>query len=324
MKTPHIALISILTVPVLSGAALAQTSPYPAKPVRVVIPWPAGGSNDFAGRILLQKLSQAMGQQFIVDNRAGASGMIGAELVARSPADGYTLMIHSTTHVSNPWTYKKVPYDTLKDFAPVALIANQPGVLTVHPSLPVKNVKELIALARAKPNTLNYSSSGSGSAPHLSMELFSQMAGVKLVHVPYKGGAPAVTAAVSGEVQVLFPTISSAMTQIQAKRLRAIAVSSPQRVKMLPGVPTIAESGVPGFEMNPWIGMLAPAGMPKEIIDRLNKETARALQMPDVVQQLATQGAEPWIATPEEFAKRLRDDYEKYAKLVKLTGAQPE
>jgi tripartite-type tricarboxylate transporter receptor subunit TctC len=302
-------------------AEAQTTQAYPTKPVRVVIPWPPSGSNDLAGRVWAQKLTQVMGKPFIIDNRSGAAGTIGADVVAKSPPDGYTLMVHSTTHVGNPWLYKNLPYDTLKDFAPVGLIASQPGVLVVNPSLPVKTVKDLIALAKAKPTSLNFGSSGNGGLPHLSMALFEQMASVSLVHVPYKGGGPAVTGLVSGETQVMIATLASAITQIQSGRLRAIAVSGSERLKSVPELPTISESGLPGYDMDPWMGLFAPAGTPKDIIEKLNKETARVLQMPDVIQQLAMQGAEPRIMTPEQFAKRLSEDYEKYGKLIKLTGA---
>lgn len=319
-------LAALLTAPMAAfwcHQAEAQTAQaYPSKTVRVVIAWPPSGANDMAGRVLAQKLSQSMGQAFYIDNRGGAAGTIGAEVVAKSPADGYTLLVHSTTHVGNPWIYKKLPYDTLKDFAPVGLIASQPGVLVVHPSLPVKTVKDLIALAKAKPKSINYGSTGNGGLPHLSMSLFEQMANVSLVHVPYKGGAPAITALMSGETQVMIATLASAITQIQAGRLRAIAVSGDERLKSVPDLPTIAESGLPGYDMNPWIGLFAPAGTPKAIIEKLNKETARILKMPDVIQQLATQGAEPWVMTPEQFARRLVEDYEKYGKLIKATGAE--
>ena len=303
--------------------AAAQTpQAYPSKTVRVVIPWPPGGSNDMAGRIVAQKLTQIMGKPFIIDNRGGASGTIGADAVAKAPPDGYTLMVHSTTHVGNPWMYKNLPYDTLKDFAPVGLIATQPGILVAHPSAPVKTVKDLIALAKAKPETITFGSSGNGGLPHLSMALFEQMAHVRLIHVPYKGGGPAITALVSGETNVMIATLASAITYIQSGRLRAIAVSGGERLKSVPEVPTISESGLPGYDMNPWMGMFAPAGTPKAIIEKLNKEIARILQMPDVIQQLATQGTEPWAMTPEQFARRLTEDYEKYGKLIKLTGAE--
>jgi tripartite-type tricarboxylate transporter receptor subunit TctC len=306
----------------LAGPALAQT--YPAKTVRVVIGWPAGGSNDLAGRVVFQKLAEKYGQQFVIDNRPGAAGVLGAEIVARSPADGYTLMVHSTTHVGNPWTYKKLPYDTFKDFVGVATLVGQPGVLVVHPSLPVKNTKELIALAKSRPGQINFSSSGNGSAPHLSMALFMSLSGTNLLHIPYKGGAPAVTAIVSGETQAMIATLSTIITQINANRVRPLAVSSAQRLKLVPELPTIAESGVPGYEMNPWVGVFAPAGTPRAIVDQLNAEINRTLQMPDVIQTLATQGSEPWIMTADQFQQRLRADYTKYGELIKLAGVSPE
>ncbi len=313
--------LAVLLMPA-AGGLLAQA--YPNKPVRVVIPWPPGGSNDVVGRIVLQKVGESLGQQFVIDNRAGAAGTIGADVVAKAPADGYTLMVHSTTHVGNATIYRKLPYDTLKDFAGVALMAAQPGVLTVHPSLPVKSVKEFIALAKSKPGQINYSSSGNGSAPHLSMALFISMTGINLVHIPYKGGGPQVTALVSGETQASLATVATVLTHIHSGRLRALGVSSPKRSGALPDVPTIAEAGVPGYEMNPWIGVFAPAGTPKAIIVKLNAEINRALEMPDVSKSLSNQALDPWIGTPEEFDARLKADYEKYARLIKLTRAKIE
>ena len=302
---------------------LAQT--YPSKPVRVLIPWPPGGSNDIVGRIVAQKLSEAMGQQFVVENRGGASGVLGSELVAKSPADGYTIMVHSTTHVGNAHLYgAKLGYDTLKDFAGVGLLTAQPGALTAHPSLPVKTTKEFVALAKARPDQILYSSSGNGSAPHLQMALLVSMAGIKLVHVPYKGGAPQVTALMAGETQVSFATIGTVINQIKAGKLRPLGVGSAKRTKQLPDVPTISESGVPGYEMNPWIGMFVPAGTPKAIVDRLNAEVNKALSTPDVIQKLEAQALDPWTSTPDEFNARLKADYEKYGKLIKLTGAKVE
>jgi tripartite-type tricarboxylate transporter receptor subunit TctC len=312
--------IAALSLLPAAGGALAQA--YPNKPIRVVIPWPAGGSNDVVGRIVLQKVGESLGQQFVIDNRAGAAGSIGADVVAKAPGDGYTLMVHSTTHLGNATLYKKLPYDTLKDFAGVALLAAQPGTLTVHPSLPVKSVKEFVALAKSRPDQINYSSSGNGSAPHLSMALFISMTGIKLVHIPYKGGGPQVTALVSGETQASLATISTVLAHINSGRLRPLGVSSPKRSGVLPGIPTIAESGVPGYEMNPWIAVFAPAGTPKDIINRLNGEINKALKLPDVSQNLASQALDAWISTPEEFDARLKSDYEKYAKLIRLTGAR--
>src|SRR5690349_12065237 len=316
----------------LLAAAVAALAPaigaaqaYPTKPVRVVIPWPPGGSNDIVGRIVAQKLSEAMGQQFIVDNRGGASGVLGSEFVAKAPADGYTIMVHSTTHVGNAHLYgSKLAYDTLKDFAGVGLLSAQPGALTAHPALPVKTTKDFIALAKARPGQILYSSSGNGSAPHLQMALLVSMAGIKLVHVPYKGGAPQVTALMAGETQVSFATIGTVINQIKAGRLRPLGVGSAKRTRQLPDVPTISESGVPGYEMNPWIGMFVPANTPRAIVERLNAEVNKALASTDVIQKLEAQALDPWTSTPEEFNARLKADYEKYGKLIKLTGAKVE
>jgi len=314
--------LSMALLPAAMPAAYAQN--YPAKTVRVLIPWPPGGSNDVVGRIVMQKVGENLGQQFVVENRGGASGAIGAELVAKAPPDGYTIMVHSTSHVGNASMYKKLPYDTLKDFVGIALLANQPGLLTVHPALPVKTVKEFIALAKSRPGQINYSSSGNGSAPHMSMALFGAMAGVKLVHVAYKGGAPQVTALVAGETQASLATISTVLVHVQSGRLRGLGVASLKRTTSLPDIPTIAEAGLPGYEMNPWVGVFAPAGTPKAIVDKLNAEINRALKQSDVLQNLANQASDPWYSTPEEFDARLKADYDKYAKLIKLTGASIE
>ena len=313
-------LFVFVALALLAGAVSAQS--YPSKPVRVVIPWPPGGSNDVVGRIVTQKVGENLGQQFIVDNRAGAAGSIGADVVAKAPPDGYTLMVHSTSHVGNAHLYKKLPYDTLKDFTGVALLAAQPGALTIHPSLPVKTVKEFIALAKARPGTINYSSSGNGSAPHLSMELLVAMTGIKIVHVPYKGGAPQVTALVSGETQASLATVSTVLVHVQSGRLRALGVSSAKRTATMPDVPTIAEAGVPGYEMSPWIGVFVPTGTSKELIAKLNSEINRALKAPDVSNLLSSNALDALGGTPEEFDVRIKADYEKYAKLIKLTGAK--
>jgi tripartite-type tricarboxylate transporter receptor subunit TctC len=313
--------LNVLCVPLLAaGVAVAQN--WPVKPVRVVIPWPPGGSNDVVGRIVMQKVGESLGQQFVVDNRPGASGAIGSEPVAKAPPDGYTIMVHSTTHLGNAHLYKKLPYDTLKDFAPVGTLAAQPGALTTHPSLPVNSVKEFIALAKARPGQINYSSSGNGSAPHLSMALLTSMAGISLVHIPYKGGAPQVTALVGGEAQASLATVSTVIAHVKSGRLRALGVSSAKRSNILPDVPTIAEAGVPGYEMSPWIGVYAPANTPKTIIDKLNAEANKALKHPDVANSLTNQVLDPQPSTPEEFAQRIKIDYEKYGKLIKSAGVK--
>ena len=303
-----------------AGIAAAQT--YPVKPVRVVIPWPPGGANDIAGRIVMQKVAEAMGQQFPIDNRGGAGGTIGTDLVAKATPDGYTLMVHSTTHVGNAHLYKKLPYDTLADFAPVGLLTVQSAVLTVHPSLPAKTVREFVALARARPGEILYSTAGNGSIPHLGMALLASMTKTQLVHVPYKGGAQQVIALVAGESQASIATVASVVQHIRAGRLRALGLSAVRRSSALPDVPTIAEAGVPGYDMSPWIAVFAPAGTPRAIIERLNGEINRALKLPDVAQNLSTQGLDPWPSTPEEFGVRLKADYEKYGQLIKLTGAK--
>jgi len=312
-----VALISVLTVP---SWALAQG--YPGKPVRVVIPWPAGGLTDVTGRIIFQKISETLGQQFIIDNRPGATGSIGADLVAKSAPDGYTIMVHSTSHVSNPHVYSKLPYDTLKDFVGVGLLVAQTGLLVVHPSLPVKSVKELIALAKARPDQILYASSGSGSFSHLAVALLTSMTGTRMVHVPYKGGGPATTALISGETQFLVGSPAAVLTQINAKRLRLLAVTSDTRLPQFPDTPTVAQAGVPGYEFRAWVGVLAPAGTPKAIVDRLNAEIKKAQDSPDMKSKL--EAFEPWYMTPEQTAARIKSDYDKYGKLIKLTGTKLE
>jgi tripartite-type tricarboxylate transporter receptor subunit TctC len=304
----------------LTGTAFAQA--YPAKTVRVVIPWPPGGSNDIVGRIVAQKLTEMNAQQFIVDNRGGASGTIGSDLVAKSPPDGYTIMIHSATHVANPHLYGKLPYDTLKDFVGLAPLSAQIGMLVVHPSLPARNVKELIALAKAKPGQLVYASSGNGSFVHLTMALFNVMTDTKMIHVPYKGGGPASIAIASGETQAMIATIGSVMQQVNAGRLRSLAVTSDYRVEMYPKVPTLAEAGVPGYEFTAWIGALGPAAIPKAIVDKLNSDMQKVLRTPDVAEKLKSQTLDPLFMTPEQFARRLKSDYDKYEKVIKVSGAK--
>lgn len=300
----------------------AQAQAYPAKAVRVVIPWPPGGSNDIVGRLVMQKMSENTGQQFIIDNRGGAAGVIGADVVAKSPPDGYTIMVHSTTHVSNPHLYKKLPYDTMKDFASVGPLARQVGMLVVHPSLPVKTVKEFIDLGKKRPNEITYSSSGNGSFVHLGMALMNSMSGTKMVHVPYKGGGPAAVAIASGEVQAMLATVGSVIPHINSKRLRPIGVSSDERISQYPQVQTIAEGGVKGYEFTAWIGALAPAGVPKPVIDKLNAELHKALKDKSVAEKLSSQTLDPMFMTPEQFAVRLKSDYDKYAKVIKETGAR--
>lgn len=315
----------LAAIAVFSAAAGVWAQPvksYPVKPVRVVIPWPAGGLTDVVGRIVFQKISETTGQPFVVDNRGGASGTIGADLVAKAPPDGYMIMVHSTTHVGNPHIYKQLPYDTLRDFVGVGLLVAQTGLLVVHPSLPAKSVRELVALAKARPDQILYASSGSGSFSHLAITLLTSMTGTKMVHVPYKGGGPATTAIVSGETQLLAGSPAAVLTQIKAKRLRLLAVTSDTRLKQFPEVPTVAEAGVPGYEFRGWVGVLAPAGTPKAIIDFLNVEIRKAEDSPDTMKKM--ESFEPWTMTPEQTAARIKSDYDKYGKLIKLTGTRLE
>ncbi len=301
-------------------ASFAQAQVYPAKPVRVIIPWPSGGLTDVVGRIVFQKMSESMGQQFVIDNRPGATGTIGADVVAKAPPDGYTLMVGSASHVGNPHLYAKLPYDTLRDFVGVGLLVAQTGLIVVHPGLPVKSVKELVALARARPDQILYASAGSGSFSHMAIMLLTSMTNTKMVHVPYKGGGPATIAMISGETQLLVGSPAAVLTQLNSKRLRLLAVTSDTRLKQFPDAPTVAEAGVPGYEYRGWVGVLAPAGTPKPIVDRLNAEIKKVLDSPDN----KLDAFEPWYMTPEQTAARIRSDYEKQGKLIKLAGVRLE
>ena len=297
---------------------LASAQNYPAKTVRVITPWPSGGLTDVAGRIVFQKVSENLGQQFVIDNRPGATGSIGAELVAKSLPDGYTLMVHSMAHLGNPFIYKKLAYDTLKDFAGIGTLVRQTGLVVVHPSLPVKTMKELIALAKARPDQILYATSGSGSFSHFAVVLLSSMTHTRMVHVPYKGGGPATTAMVSGETQLLVGSPAAVTTQLAAGRLRLIAVTSDARLKAFPNAPTVAEAGVPGYEYTGWVGVFAPAGVPAAIVDRMNTEIRRAIESPDTARRL--EEFEPWTMTPAAMAERIKVDYDKFARLMKLIG----
>jgi tripartite-type tricarboxylate transporter receptor subunit TctC len=302
-------------------AGLVAAQNYPTKPVRVVIPWPTGGANDVVGRIVFQKLSEQLGQQFVIDNRGGASGTIGADHVAKSVADGYTLMVHSAAHVTNPHLFKKLPYDTLRDFTGVTPLAVQLGMLVVHPSLPVKTTKDFVALARSKPGQMVYGSSGNGSFVHMAMALLNNMTDTKMVHVPFKGGGPAVVALASGELQAMTATIGSVIPFLGGHRLRALGVTSATRLKQFPDIPAIAE-GIPGYDFAAWIAAFVPSATPKAIVDKLNADLRKALEHPDVVKIMGSQTLDPMPMSPEQFAARLKTDYDKYEKLIKATGAK--
>jgi|LNFM01.1.fsa_nt_gb tripartite-type tricarboxylate transporter receptor subunit TctC len=314
-------LLAVLAATVCAASPALQAQGYPAKPVRVIVAWPPGGANDIAGRIVAQKLTENTGQQFIIDNRGGASGIVGSDVVAKSPADGYTILVHSATHVSNPHLYSKVPYDTLKDFVGISPLGRQVGMLVVHPSLPVKTVKEFVDLGRKRPNDITYSSSGNGSFVHLAMALINSMTNTRMVHVPYKGGGPAAVAISSGEVQAMTATVGSVIPHINAKRLRPVAVTSEDRITQFPDVPAIGET-IKGYEFTAWIGSFAPANTPKAIVDRLNAEIQKAMKDKGVADKLGAQTLDPMFMTPEQFAARLKSDYDKYGRLIKETGAK--
>lgn len=302
------------------GAAWSQ--PYPAKPVRVIVVFPAGGGTDIVSRIVFQKVSEQLAHQFVIDNRGGAAGMIGAEIVAKSPADGYTIMVYSQTFINNLHLYSKVPF-ALNDFAAVAMLTRFVGMLTVHPSMPVRTTKDFIALAKARPGEISYGSAGIGAFQHLSMSVFISAAGVKATHVPFKGGGPAVIALVGGEIQSILTPIAEVFPHLKSGRLRPIAVSSEKRTTQFPEVPAIAET-VKGYDFTSWFGCLAPAGTPKPVIDKLSAEIKKALADPDVIAKLAPQVLDPMYQTPEEFTAHLKAEYDRMKDVVRLSGAKIE
>jgi len=306
----------------LSWAAGASAQAYPVRPVRIVIPLGTGGTTDVPGRIVAQRLSEALGQQFIVENKTGAGGTIGADFVAKSKPDGYTLLLTATPFVITANLYKNLPYNALTDFAPVIRVASGPYVLTVHPSLGVNSVRELIALAKAQPGKIDYVSSGNGSAQHLVGAMFAHMAAIQLSHVPYKGSSQAQQDLVAGMVKVGFLGTPIVIPHVKSGRLKALAVSTAQRSPHMPDAPTIAEAGVPGFEALVWVGLLAPAGTPSDIVAKLNSEITRLLGAPDVRQLLASSGVDPTPTTSKEFGVYLRSEYDKWGKVVRDSGAQ--
>jgi len=306
----------------LALPAAAQT--YPNRPVRIVAPFPAGGGLDLVSRALGQRLSTALGQSIIIDNRSGADGMIGTEQVAKAAPDGYTLLISSTgPMVINPALNIKMPYDTLRNFAPITLVVVQPLCLVVHPSLPVKSVKELIALAKAKPGQLNYGSGGIGNGAHLAGEIFRTITSIDIVHVPYKGAAPAVVDLLAGQVQMMLNSIPVMLPFIKSAKLRALAVGADKRMAILPEVPTMRESGIAKFDANSWYGFFAPAGTPKEIVSRLNYESAKILRSQEMRDFMSPQGAEAIGDSPEEFSAHIRSELAKWAQAVKTAGVRP-
>ena len=298
---------------------------YPARPVRIVVPFPAGGGADFMARVVGQKLGDALGQTFVVDNRAGAAGVIGTEMVAKSAPDGYTLLLGTTgTHATNPAVLASVPYDSVRDFAPISIFSNAPFVLCVHPSLPVKNVRELIAFAKKHPGELTYGSSGVGSSTHLGFELFALNAGIKIRHIPYKGLPLAMIDLVAGNTSLVFDSIPSAAPHIKSGRVRVLAIGSPQRSPSLPDVPTVAESGLPGYEMGSWYGLFAPAATPKEVVQRLAAETVKASTSADMRARFAGAGTDSLGLSAEESAALLAREIERWSKVARQAQIKAE
>ena len=314
--------IALILLILAAPAALAQA--WPSKPIRYVVPFPPAGATDILARFVADKLSPALGQQVIVENRAGAAGNIGMDLVAKSPADGYTVVMATAAQFINETLYAKLPFSLQRDFAAVALIAHVPNIMEVHPSVPARTVKEFIALAKSRPGQINYASSGSGTSIHMSAELFKMMTGVDMVHITYKGSGPALIDLMAGQVSVMFDNLPSSMPYLKSGRLRAIAVTTSKRYAGLPEVPTIAESGVPGFEAVAAFGIVAPAATPREVIARLNTEVNKAIRLPDMQERFAQQGAIPAPGTPEEYGAFIRGEIAKWAKVVKASGAKVE
>jgi tripartite-type tricarboxylate transporter receptor subunit TctC len=302
---------------------VAAADAYPSKPIRFIVPFGAGGPGDTIGRMVGRKLSEALGQPVVVDNRSGATTIVGTETAARSPADGYTLLLISTTHSVNPSLFTKLPYDPIKDFAPVTMLTSTPFMLVVHPSVAVKTVPDLVALARSKPGQLNYGSSGSGSSIHLTTELLGAAAKIEMTHIPYKGSGPAFIDLVGGQIQLLFSSTVSSLPHVKSGKVRAIALTSLKRAPALPGIPTVAES-YPGFESSSWFGMVVPARTPQPIVDRLLAESRAALKSPDVHQNLVSQGAEPGGSSPAEFGAYFTSEMAKWGRILKAAGVKLE
>ena len=318
------------SIPTLAALALAfaaagaSAQPYPAKPIRVVVPNPAGGYYDVIARTVGQKVGENIGQPMVVENRVGAGGSLGTEFTAKSPPDGYTIMVGGIgPHGIAPSLYANLPYDPVKDFAPIILVATTPNILVVHPSSPIRSVQDLVAAAREKPGGVSYASNGNGTSQHLSAEMFATAMGLKLNHVPFKGSAPAVTAMLGGQLDFAFVVAPDGLAHVRAGKLRAIGVTGAKRAAPLPDVPTLAEAGVPGYEATAWFGYLAPAGTPREIVDRLNAEIAKALESPDVRDRLAPGGlSELPGGTPERFGDLIKSEIAKWSKVVKESGAK--
>ena len=318
-----LALTLVIVSVALGFAPAAMAQSYPTKPVKLVVPFPPGGSLDITGRLLAQKLSEAWGQSVVVENKPGAGGNIGADMVAKSAPDGYTILLGAlSTHAVNPNLYAKMPYDAVKDFAPITLIAITPNVLVVNAASPVNNVRDFVVYAKANPGKLAFGSGSNGSAGHLAGELFKVETGTDAVHVPFKGGAPATQALLAGDTQFMFDNLATAMAQVKAGKLKALAVTTAQRSPLVPELPTMAEAGLPGFDISTWYGLFAPAGTPPAIVAKWNADVTKILNTPDVRAKLMADGAEPAPNTPEQFAQMIARELSKYARIVKASGAK--
>jgi tripartite-type tricarboxylate transporter receptor subunit TctC len=306
---------------IVLACGTAWSQPYPSKPVRVVVVFPPAGATDVVARFVFQKMSEQLNQQFMIDNRAGAGGTIGADIVAKSPPDGYTIMVYSQTLIANAHLYKKLPYDSLKDFIGITPVSRLVGMLAVHPSMPVRTTKDFVGLAKAQPGQILYGSAGVGAYQHLSMSALANMIGARMTHVPFKGGAPAVLAMIGGEIHSILTPVAEVYPYLKSGRLRPIAVSSDTRTTQFPEIPTIGET-VKGFEFTSWFGAFVPAGTPKPIVDRLNAELKKAVADPDVAAKLSAQTLDPMYSTPEEFARLLKSDFDRLRQVVKISGAR--
>ena len=308
----------------LLGSTLAGAQAYPSKPVRFVVPFAPGGGTDLIGRIAAQYLQEALGQPVVVDNRGGAGSTIGTDIVAKAPADGYTLLLGNISLAFNAELYKKLPYNAIRDLSPVTMIAVQPNILVVHPSVPAKSVRELIEAARARPGKYSYASAGLGSGTHLAAELLKMLVSIDILHVPYKGTGPALNDLIGGQVQVMVSTFASALPHVKSGRLRALGVTTARRSPAAPDIPTLAESGVPGFDYSTWYALFAPAGTPRSVVDKLNETARSVLARDDVRQRLDSQGVDAATSTPAELGSYLRSETAKWGKVVRATGAKAE
>ncbi|MCE9642514.1 MAG: tripartite tricarboxylate transporter substrate binding protein [Betaproteobacteria bacterium] len=325
MTRLNVWLLAGMGLPAAFAATCAAAQNYPTKAIRMIVPFPPGGPNDILGRVMAQKLTEQLGQQVVVDNRGGAGGIIGAELAARAVPDGYTVLFGGTAPLAiNPGLHKSLPYDPLKDFAAISLVGTAPSMLVAHPAVAIRTVKDLIDLAKAKPGQLNFASAGIGTPPHLAGELFKSMAGVDMVHVPYKGGGPALTDLLAGQVGLYFSGISSALPFVKEGRLRGIAVTSAKRTAVVPDMPTIAESGLAGYEVGNWYAILAPAATTPAVVTRLNTEINKALAVAEIRKRFLDLAADPVGGTPGELAVYMRSEIAKWAKVIKLAGIKPE